>query len=80
MDSKQWQKLLHENRLNEKTTYNTKADALNSYLHGDISADEVIKTAKDVFGTEVASKQELTSFLKNKFMQDVMADEYDIAA
>ena len=57
---------------------NWKADLLNSYLTGEISADELIKKA-DEAGTEVASKSELNQFLKNKFMQDMMADTHDIS-
>ena len=58
---------------------NWKVDLLNSYLTGEISADELIKKA-DEAGTEVASKSELNQFLKNKFMQDMMADTHDISA
>ena len=69
-----------EDSVKEAKSYNTKADALNAYMKGDVSAEEIINIAKEKFGSEVATPQELDSFLKNKFMQDVMADTYGISA
>ncbi len=60
-------------RLNESW----KVELLNSYFAGDISVDELMKKAKDA-GTEVATKKELNDLLKNRFMQDMMADTHDI--
>ena len=34
--------------------------------------------AKENFNSAIATKNELQSFLKNKFTQDIMSDTYDV--
>ena len=63
--------------LNEKK-YLYKKDALTDYFKGKLSAKELDKIAKDNFGVGIATKKELSSFLSNKFTQDVMSDTYGI--
>jgi co-chaperonin GroES (HSP10) len=67
-----------ENKKMNEGKYNTKADALNAYFQGKISAQELDNIAKTDFKSSVATKRELTDFLKNGFTQDVMADTYGI--
>lgn len=68
-------KELSEN-INEDVYGNSKTDAMNAYFTGKVTAAELIKK----FGkNKVATKPELQMFLKNKFMQDVMADTYNIS-
>ena len=66
-----------DNMLNEKK-YLYKKDALTDYFKGKLSAKELDKIAKDNFGVGIATKKELSSFLSNKFTQDVMSDTYGI--
>lgn len=63
--------------LNEKK-YLYKKDALTDYFKGKLSAKDLDKIAKDNFGVGIATKKELSSFLSNKFTQDVMSDTYGI--
>jgi len=69
---------LDEN-INEAKTYSNKTEVFNAFLKGKIDIKELSKIA-DNMGVAVASKSELEMFLKNKFMQDVMADEHNIPA
>lgn len=62
--------------INEDAYGNSKADAMNAYFTGKVTAAELIKK----FGkNKVATKSELQMFLSNKFMQAIMADTYDIS-
>ena len=54
-------------------------DILSDFFKGDITKEELIEKSKKA-GKNIATKQELEQFLKNKFMQDVMADTYNIPA
>ena len=65
------------NSLNE-TKYNFKKDALTDYFRGKLTAEELNKIAKDTFGTPIATKKELQSFLTNKFTQDIMSDTFGV--
>ena len=58
--------------------YNYKKDALNAYMHGKISAKELDKIAKKDFGSSVATKKELQSFLDAGYMQKLMANTYNL--
>lgn len=68
----------YENKNISEANYHNKADALNAYFQGKISAQELNDIAKNDFKSSVASKKELADFLKNGFTQDVMADTYGI--
>ena len=65
--------------INEKK-YLYKKDALTDYFKGKLSTKELDKIAKDNFGSGISNKKELSSFLSNKFTQDVMSDTYGIPA
>jgi hypothetical protein len=58
--------------------YSNRADAMNAFFKGKISGKELDDIAKNDFNGAIATKGELTQFLKNSFMQDVMADQYGI--
>ena len=58
--------------------YNYKKDALNAYMRGKISAKELDKIAKKDFGSSVATKKELQSFLDAGYMQKLMANTYNL--
>jgi hypothetical protein len=58
--------------------YSNRADAMNAFFKGKISGKELDDIAKNDFNGAIATKGELTQFLKNSFMQDVMADQYSI--
>ena len=64
--------------IDEAKKYLYKKDALTDYFKGKLSAKELDKIAKDNFGVGIATKKELSSFLSNKFTQDVMSDTYGI--
>ena len=64
--------------IDEAKKYLYKKDALTDYFKGKLSAKELDKIAKDNFGVGIATKKELSSFLTNKFTQDVMSDTYGI--
>ena len=78
MKKEELRQIIREEIQRIQLTENWKADLLNSYFTGDISADELINKATEA-NTEVASKTELNQFLKNKFMQDMMADTHNIS-
>ena len=58
--------------------YNYKADALTAYFKGKLTPQELDTIARDDFKSGIATKKELSSFLSNKFTQDVMSDTYGI--
>lgn len=58
--------------------YSNRADAMNAFFKGKISGKELDNIAKNDFNGAIATKGELAQFLKNSFMQDVMADQYGI--
>ena len=60
--------------------YNYKADALTAYFKGKLTPQELDTIARDDFKSGIATKKELSSFLSNKFTQDVMSDTYGIPA
>lgn len=65
-------------RLTEKT-YMTKAEMLTDYLNDSITFNQL----SDLVGgdtSRIASKQELTGFLKNKFLIDLQAETYGISS
>ncbi len=77
---KGWKSDKEEGGVNEAKTYNYsyKKDALNDYFKGKLTSKELNMVARDIFGTEIATKHELKSFLDNKFTQGVMSDTYGI--
>ena len=62
---------MHESKFNHNA-----AEAFGAYMRGEISVEEVAKISKQT-GKQLATKAELNGFLKNKFMQDLMADTYN---
>lgn len=59
--------------------YNNKQDVLTAFFKNEIKADELETIADEQFGTQIATKEELSAFLTNKFLQSVMSDTYDIS-
>jgi len=59
------------------TKFVNKEDAFNAFLKGKIGVEELNEVAENL-GTQIATKEELNMFLKNKFMQDVMSDTHNI--
>ncbi len=58
--------------------YNYKEDAMNAYMKGKITAKELDQIAKKDFGSSVATKKELQSFLDSGYMKSLMADTYGL--
>jgi len=54
------------------------AQMMTDYLNGKMSAKELQTKAREVSGTSIATRSELESFLKNKFLMSVMADTYNV--
>ena len=63
-------------KLNEKQ-YTSKGEIFTAYLKNELSYEEMEKLAGG--SKNVATKQELTSFLKNNFMIELQAEEYGIS-
>ena len=70
-------KQLQKDGLVESKTYTSGKELMNAFMKGEISIEE-LKNQADNMGTKIATSSELDGFLKNKFMQDVMAAEYNI--
>ena len=56
-----------------------KAELLNNYFTGKINKNKLQQLATSEFGSSIATKKELDGFLQNKFLQSIMADEYNIS-
>lgn len=57
----------------------TKAELLTMYLNSEVSASELTAMSLQHFGVLAATKDELTSFLNNRFTQSIMSDTYGIS-
>lgn len=69
--------IIKKNKHIQESKFNhNAAEAFGAYMRGEISVEEVTKIAKQT-GKQVATKAELNGFLKNKFMQELMADTYN---
>lgn len=72
-------KVIFGESVNESKRYTSKTDALNDFFTGKISAEELSDLATNTFRSPIASKKQLQDFLKNKFLQDMMADTYNLS-
>ena len=61
-----------------EANYNTKQDAMNAYMKGKVTAQELDKIAKDDFNSAVATKKELQNFLNSGYMKTLMANTYGL--
>jgi len=61
-----------------EANYNTKQDAMNAYMKGKVTAQELDKIAKDDFNSSVATKKELQNFLNSGYMKSLMANTYGL--
>jgi hypothetical protein len=61
-----------------EANYNTKQDAMNAYMKGEVTAQELDKIAKDDFNSSVATKKELQNFLNSGYMKSLMANTYGL--
>lgn len=61
-----------------ETNYNTKQDAMNAYMKGKVTAQELDKMAKNDFKSSVATKKELQNFLDSGYMKSLMANTYGL--
>ena len=65
--------------MNERTVYMHKADAMRAFFKGKIDIKELKHNAEKVFGSKIAEKSEIQSFLKNKFMISIQAEEMGVS-
>ena len=61
-----------------EANYNTKQDAMNAYMKGKVTAQELDKIAKTDFKSSVATKKELQNFLNSGYMKSLMANTYGL--
>lgn len=59
--------------------YDTKSSAMNAYMKGELSVKDLKKVAENNFQSEIAEEKQLDEFIRNSFLQSVMADEYGIS-
>ena len=62
----------------EEAKFNYKQDAMNAYMKGKLSAEELDKIAKNDFKSSVATKKELQNFLDSGYMKTLMANTYGL--
>jgi hypothetical protein len=61
-----------------EANYNTKQDAMNAYMKGKVTAQELDKIAKNDFKSSVATKKELQNFMNSGYMKELMANTYGL--